>query len=157
MKNLFRILLGLILSVTIYAQDLPPLATENILEGDHCIAVQTNEGNQDSSIVNLDDLFANLALTCFQYLTPTSEPVTAQRVSAFPNPANEWFLVQFPLEVDGSLTILRTDGAVVFTKSLSNAFSSEIPVGNLPPGIYFWKWKPAAEGTGFSGRIVVVH
>lgn len=102
-------------------------------------------GGQESDVVDI-------------YTDPTAsapEILPGTEVAVFPNPASEHAVFLFEKEVSGQLTLARVDGAIVFSKKLDGEQRLEIPVSELPSGIYFWKW--AAGGRAVTGKVVVAQ
>ena len=64
-------------------------------------------------------------------------------VSVFPNPTSGKLEIEFPIEIEGTLTLRDHTGKTILTKLLKQENSLEL--SNLPNGIYFMKIKTASS------------
>lgn len=99
------------------------------------------------------DIF--LAILATLGLSETHNALIDNGLTVFPNPASERVFFNFENPASGHLTLSRADGAVVFLKKIEAEPRLEIPVSELPTGVYFWKMTAENGGTA-SGKVQIL-
>ena len=99
------------------------------------------------------DIFS--AILAALNLSGTENLLNSSDLRVFPNPASERLTAVFENAGNGTFSLFRADGRLVFSKNINSEYLLEIPVSNLPTGVYFWKW--IATSGDDSGKILVAH
>lgn len=122
---------------------------------DMSVAVQQNDSRTSGANPQLIDLVDVLVVLIETYIdnAPSSsagEPEAASDLAVWPNPTHDALTLRLPAEAGLPLpcTISDAAGRVVLARQITGAVS-EIPVGQLPPGVY------GLRAGGFCTKIVV--
>lgn len=75
----------------------------------------------------------------------------------YPNPVNEEIHLRFRSPASGRFTLLRSDGSIALTRLLDNTLQCDIPVAQLPAGVYGWQWTEEDLGRWGSGVVLLVR
>ncbi len=92
-------------------------------------------------------LVDDLSITFKPHIVSVAESRRRDGIRAYPNPAGD----QLNLELPGGprfpydLMIYRTDGSLMEKVSASSDGKISVPVGHLPPGIYFYRLRTGAQ------------
>lgn len=74
--------------------------------------------------------------------------VTTAKVTAYPNPSNGMFNLQFSNQVDNvNVTVASIDGRIVYTKAFTKAQLLKLDLSNMQSGLYIVNY----NGTGVNG------
>jgi len=103
--------------------------TQTVMEGD----TLTSQGSYDYFLARLNALILT-------GIAPPSENNNSNRqlrVSVYPNPASRVANVQIPLTAQPlQVTLVQTDGKIVWQQTVAGGQTLQLPVYNLPRGLY---------------------
>lgn len=87
-------------------------------------------------------------------LTSINEPLPAQMIQVFPNPAEDILQVNLQNNNWNTLTLFSTDGKLACSFDLSGKFSTRVDITAFDSGFYFYTVE-SKDGTRAIGKIVI--
>jgi Secretion system C-terminal sorting domain len=136
-----------------YLKDIRPTSDGGFICAGNIAPAFPDTGTQDMWLLKIDSNgCVDTACTLISGL-PTTQNPPLNTLSIYPNPSNGLFTIQLPKEsTTGSFRLIDITGKEVFEENI-NSSSTQIDVGKLSKGIYFYRYRDKKQG--YAGKLVI--
>jgi Secretion system C-terminal sorting domain len=138
-----------------YLKDIRPTSDGGFICAGNIAPAFPDTGSQDMWLLKIDSNGC-VDTTCTLISDiPQNKILEGGGLLIYPNPSNGLFTVQLPKgSIEGNFRLIDITGKQVFQQSIKSS-STQVDVGKLSKGIYFYHYREKKNAISYSGKLIV--